>query len=222
MKIKIKVKMKKVYLLAVAFLAVSISSFAQYDKEALEKLEAMSGKYKDAGAYQSEFIYSLINDVENIQEDFEGTITVKGDKFILDLDEQKIYNDGVTVWTYLPDVNEVNIDNYNPVENEITPSKIYTAYKKGYKYIYLGDEEVNGESAAVIDLIPDDKNSQFFKIKLLISNEDNSLLGWTIFDKSGNKYKYAITNYTPDVKVQDKDFQFNPKKYPGVEVIDLR
>lgn len=214
--------MKKLYLFVVVLLGVTVSSYAQYDKKAFEKLEAMSAKYKNTEAYKSEFIYSLINDVENIQEDFVGTITVKGDKFILDLDEQEIYNNGVTVWTYLPDVNEVNIDNYNPVENEITPSKIYTAYKEGYKYIYLGDEKVDGKSVSVIDLIPDNKNSQFFKIKLLISNKDSSLIGWTIFDKSGNKYKYSITDYTPDVKVEDKDFEFNTKKYPGVEVIDLR
>lgn len=214
--------MKKFYFLAIVLLGVAISSNAQYDKQALDKLEAMSAKYKNAGAYKSDFIYSLINDVEDIQEDYIGTITVKGDKFILELDEQEIYNNGVTVWTYLPGINEVNIDNYDPVENEITPSKIYTAYKEGYKYIYLGEDKVEGKSASVIDLIPDDKDSQFFKIKLLISNKDNSLLGWTIFDKGGNKYKYNITDYKPNVNVEDKDFEFNPKNYPGVEVIDLR
>lgn len=195
---------------------------AQYDKEALDKLEAMSAKYKTLPTYKSEFIYSLINDVENIQEDFEGTITVKGDKYILSLEEQEIFNNGVTVWTYLPDMNEVNIDNYNPDENEITPSKIYTAYKDGYKYIYLQDDVVNGVPVSVIDLIPDDKSAQFFKIKLYISNKDSSLVGWTIFDKSGNKYKYVITDFTPNVNVTDKDFEFNSKKYPGVEIIDLR
>ncbi|MGK7391579.1 MAG: LolA family protein [Candidatus Cyclobacteriaceae bacterium M2_1C_046] len=214
--------MKKFYFLAIVLLGVAVSSNAQYDKKALDKLEAMSAKYKNAGAYRSDFVYSLINDVENMQEDYEGTITVKGDKFILELDEQEIYNNGVTVWTYLPGINEVNIDNYNPVENEITPSKIYTAYKEGYKYIYLGEDKVDGESVSVIDLIPDDKDSQFFKIKLLISNKDNSLVGWTIFDKGGNKYRYRISDYTPNVKIEDKDFEFNPKNYPGVEVIDLR
>lgn len=214
--------MKKVYLSLVVLLAALVSANAQYDQEALQRLEAMSNKYKDAGAYKSTFIYSLINDVENIQEDFEGTITVKDDMYILDLDEQKIYNNGATVWTYLPDVNEVNIDNYYPEENEITPSKIYTAYKDGYKYIYLGDENIDGKSMAVIDLIPDDKNAQFFKIKLRIDNEDNSLYGWTIFDKSGNKYKYTITDYKPNVDVDASDFEFDSEDYPDVEVVDLR
>lgn len=214
--------MKKITLFLFVLLGVVVTVNAQYDKKALDKLEAMSAKYKNTPAYKSKFIYSLINDVENIQEDFKGVITVKGDKFILTLDEQEIFNNGVTVWTYLPEMNEVNIDNYNPEENEITPSKIYTAYKEGYKYIYLDDSKLNGEPVSVIDLIPDDKDTQFFKIKLFISNKDNSLVGWTIFDKSGNKYKYTITDFTPNVKVTDNDFEFNAKNYPGVEVIDLR
>lgn len=214
--------MKKFTLFLLMLLGTVATVSAQYDKEALDKLEAMSAKYKTLPTYKSEFIYSLINDVENIQEDFEGTITVKGDKYILSLEEQEIFNNGVTVWTYLPDMNEVNIDNYNPDENEITPSKIYTAYKDGYKYIYLQDDVVNGVPVSVIDLIPDDKSAQFFKIKLYISNKDSSLVGWTIFDKSGNKYKYVITDFTPNVNVTDKDFEFNSKKYPGVEIIDLR
>lgn len=214
--------MRKFTLSLLVLLAAAVTVNAQYDKKAKEKLEAMSAKYKNTPAYRSQFIYSLINDVENIEEDFEGTITVKGDKFKLILDEQEIFNNGVTVWTYLPEMKEVNIDNYHPEENEITPSQIYTAYEKGYKYIYLEDSKVNGIPVSVIDLIPDDKNSQFFKIKLLISNKDNSLVGWTIFDKSGNKYKYTITKFTPDVKVTEDDFEFDSKKYPGVEVIDLR
>lgn len=214
--------MKKITLFLYVLLGVVVTANAQYDKKALNKLQAMSAKYQNIPAYESKFIYSLINDVENIQEDFDGTITVKGDKFILSLDEQEIFNNGVTVWTYLPGMNEVNIDNYNPEENEITPSKIYTAYKEGYKYIYLEDTKENNIPVSVIDLIPDNKDSQFFKIKLYISTKDNSLIGWTIYDKSGNKYKYTITDFTPDVKVTDKDFEFNAKKYPGVEIIDLR
>jgi outer membrane lipoprotein carrier protein len=214
--------MRKFTLFLLVLLGAVVTVNAQYDKKAREKLEAMSAKYKNTPAYRSQFIYSLINDVENIEEDFEGTITVKGDKFRLSLDEQEIFNNGVTVWTYLPAMEEVNIDNYNPEENEITPSKIYTAYEEGYKYIYLEDTKINGTPVSVIDLIPDDKNSQFFKIKLFISNKDNSLVRWTIFDKSGNKYKYTIMKFTPDVKVTDEDFEFDTKKYPGVEVIDLR
>ena len=56
----------------------------------------------------------------------------------------------------------------------------------------------------------------------MINKKDKSLSSFTLFDKSGNRYKYAITKFNPTVKVEDAYFAFDPKKYPGVEIVDLR
>jgi len=56
----------------------------------------------------------------------------------------------------------------------------------------------------------------------LIVKKDKSIQSWTMFDKSGNKYKYTISKFAPNVNVADAMFTFDPKKYPGVEIIDLR
>ncbi|MCA6074005.1 LolA family protein [Fulvivirga sedimenti] len=213
--------MKKLAAL-VSLLCVYTLSFAQYDENALKVLDAMSAKYKKIPAYSADISYSLVNETDGINEEFRGKITVKGEKYRLELDEQVVINDGTTFWTYLPDVNEVNIDNYDPDEDEISPSKIYEAYKDGYKYVYIGDETVGGTKHAVIDLVPNDKDAQYFKIKLFISQSDNSLTKWTMFDKSGNQYHYTIDNFNSGINPTDAYFQFDQSKYPGVEVIDLR
>jgi outer membrane lipoprotein-sorting protein len=74
----------------------------------------------------------------------------------------------------------------------------------------------------VIDLVPEKKDAQFFKIRKNIIKKDKSIQSWTMFDKSGNKYRYSLTKFVPNVKVEDTFFTFDAKKYPGVEVIDLR
>jgi outer membrane lipoprotein carrier protein len=210
------------------FLLILISAFssqvllAQYDAQALETLEAMSKKYKAFTSFEANITSSMTNEVEGIKEEFKGKITVKGDKFRLAMEEQEIINNGVTVWTYLPAAKEVTIDNYNPSADEINPSKIYTIYKKGFKYIFNGDKSEGGVACEEIDLVPEKKDAQFFKIKMLISKKDRSIQSWTMFDKSGNKYKYTISKFVPNVAVADTFFAFDPKKYPGVEVIDLR
>ena len=43
-----------------------------------------------------------------------------------------------------------------------------------------------------------------------------------MFDKGGNRYKYTITKFVPNANVSENYFTFDTKKYPGVEVIDLR
>jgi outer membrane lipoprotein-sorting protein len=98
-------------ILALCAMILAISVSAQYDPKALQSLDAMSKKYKAIPAFEASISYVLTNDVEKVNEEFKGKITVKGDKFRLALPEQEVINNGSTVWTYLPEAKEVNIDN---------------------------------------------------------------------------------------------------------------
>ena len=213
--------MKRLLFIAISFVLIQ-SVRAQYDPKALETLEAMSQKYKSIHSFSANISYMLTNDVDNINEEFKGKITVKGDKYRLALPEQEVINNGTTLWTYLPDVKEVNIDNYDNTSGDINPSNIYDIYKKGFKYLYLKDEPEGGVLCEVIDLVPEKKDAQYFKIRMNIAKKDKSIKSFTMFDKGGNRYKYTITKFDPNVHVEDAYFSFDPKQYPGVEVIDLR
>ena len=213
--------MKKT-LLAVIFLVLVKATFAQYDPKALQILEAMGEKYKSIPTYEANFSYALSNDVENIKEEFKGKLTVKGDKYRISLPEQEVINNGVTVWTYLPEVKEVNIDNYDKNSGDINPLKIYEIYQKDFKYLYIQDKTEGGVVCEEIDLVPEKKDAQYFKIKLLIKKKDKVIQSLTMYDKGGNRYKYTITKFLPNAEVPDNYFTFDARKYPGVEVIDLR
>jgi outer membrane lipoprotein-sorting protein len=213
--------MKKFFSTILLALIVQFS-FAQYDARALEILEAMSKKYKAFTSFEANITSSMTNETEGIKEEFKGKITVKGDKFRLAMEDQEIINNGTTVWTYLPAAKEVNIDNYDPESDEINPSKIYELYKKGFKYLYIEDVTDGGVLCEVVDLVPEKKDAQYFKIRMNIGKKDRSIQSWTMFDRSGNRYKYTITKFVPNVTVSDAFFTFDPKKYPGVEIIDLR
>jgi outer membrane lipoprotein carrier protein len=213
--------MKTLIFTSLALFLATIA-FSQYDPKALETLDAMSKKYKAIPAFEANIISTMTNETEGIKEEFKGKITVKGEKFRLALEDQEIINNGVTVWTYLPAAKEVNIDNYDAESDEINPSKIYEVYKKGFKYLYLADKTEAGVLCEEIDLVPEKKDAQYFKIKMMIAKKDKSIQSWTMFDKSGNKYKYTINKFMPNAAITDAAFTFDPKKYPGVEVIDLR
>jgi outer membrane lipoprotein carrier protein len=213
--------MKKTFLAVILLVLVKVT-FAQYDPKALEILEAMGEKYKSMPTYEANFSYALTNDVENIKEEFKGKLTVKGDKFRISLPEQEVINNGVTVWTYLPEVKEVNIDNYDKNSGDINPLKIYEIYQKDFKYLYIQDKTEAGVMCDEIDLVPEKNDAQYFKIKLLIKKKDKVIQSLTMFDKGGNRYKYTITKFVPNANVPDSFFTFDAKKHPGVEVIDLR
>ena len=201
---------------------VGNAAIAQYDPKALEILEAMGKKYKAIPSFEANFTQALSNESAGVKEEVKGKFTVKGEKYKLELAEQQVYNNGTTMWTYLPASKEVNVDNFDPKSEDLTPSKVFEMYKKGYKYLLLGEKNEGGVLCDEVDLVPEKKDAQYFKIKMMISKKDKSVQSWTMFDRSGNGYKNTITKFVPNVKVDDAYFTFDPKKFPGVEVIDLR
>jgi outer membrane lipoprotein-sorting protein len=213
--------MKKAVFALVGALFIK-TAVAQYDPKALEVLEAMSKKYKSITAFEANLTSTLVNESANVKDEFKGKITVKGDKYRLELPEQQVYNNGTTVWTYLPEQKEVNIDNFDPKSDDLNPSKIFEMYKKGFKYLLIGDKTEAGTLCSEIDLVPEKKEAQYFKIKMMISKKDKSVISWTMFDRGGNRYKYIITKFAANIKVEEAFFNFDVKAHPGVEVSDLR
>jgi len=215
------IMIKRTILGLVAVLTVHVVS-AQYDQQARNILDAMSKKYKAISSFTSSIDYTMVNKADGVSDTFKGEIAIKGDMYSLKMGGQEVINNGKTVWTYLPDDNEVNIDNHNPEEGDITPSTIYTIYQKGYKYILLTPITMGGVKYDVIDLISNNSEAQFYKIRLEIAQIDKTLGKFTMYDNEGSEYSYTITNFNASVNLKDTDFVFDVSKHKDVEVIDLR
>ncbi|MDJ1471951.1 outer membrane lipoprotein carrier protein LolA [Cytophagaceae bacterium DM2B3-1] len=212
--------MKRLFLFAASvWMSFSVAQAQNNDPKAGEILEAMSSKYKSVKGFKATFSYSMESPGSGIKENATGEIVVKDSKFYLKLGGQEVINNGSTVWTYLKDANEVTITDYEPDDDDITPSNIYNVYKKGYKYTLVPKESNKVDD--VIDLTPDNKNSQVNKIRIIVNKKDKSIKSFKTFERNGNKYNYTITNFTPTA-VDDKTFVFDKTKYKGVEVEDLR
>ncbi|MCZ6521375.1 MAG: outer membrane lipoprotein carrier protein LolA [Bacteroidetes bacterium] len=214
--------MKTILLISALVIGLIQCVLGQYDPKAREVLDAMSNKYQSIPSFKASITHTLENQQENLNEEFSGDITVKGDMYRLDMGGQEVINNGVTLWTYLEDVNEVNIADYDPEDEELSPSKIYDLYKTGYKYILIEELPNQGDSYDIVDLIPEDKDNQFFKIRMVISKKEHTLKSWQMFDKTGNVYTYQITDFNPNLDISDSFFVFDASAYEGVEVIDFR
>lgn len=190
---------------------------AQYDKDALAVLDAMSANYKSIEAFKAAFSQKLTNESAGIDETLSGQISVKNDKYVLDVAGQRIFNDGSDVYTYNPEISEVTISAFDPEESEITLSNVYDLYKNGFKYV-LTSTETNGDRN--IDLDPESRDRSYFKIRMVISAK-NELSSFTVFERTGNKYLYTIDSFEA-VSLPDSFFTFDTSKYPNVEVIDFR
>jgi len=216
--------MKKLGLLIAVFCIVAIAE-AQVDQKAKDILDKMSDKYQSIPVYKTNFVYRLTNKVEEIDEEFSGEIMVKGEKYVLIMSDQEIYNDSETIWTFLKDANEVNVDYYMPDEGDLSPNNIYSAYKKGYRYKWNENKKVGSRTLDVVEMQPEnpkDPDKIFFKIILNIDNSDFTIHSWEMYDRAGNVFSYTISGFNPNFQAGDDFFVFNESKYPDVEIVDLR
>jgi outer membrane lipoprotein-sorting protein len=203
--------MKK-YLIIFTFLFSGNFAFSQSNK-AVPYIDAMQKKFKSMTSFVANFTY---------QSDGGGTmtgsITVKGNKFRLKTSGQEIFNNGKEVSTYIKEINEVNISNFDPSEGDLSPAKIYSFDKKAYKMNLVSD----AGSLVKIDLSPNAKSAQVQKISIQINKSDSNVKEWTIVNKSGKKQNFKVTKLSPNAGVDDKFFSFDKKAFPGVEINDLR
>lgn len=146
----------------------------------------------------------------------DGTIQVKGKKFLATTSVATIWFDGKTQWTYVKKNNEVNVS--NPSDDELqalNPYNFINIYKKGFSYTMT----TKGNSYEV-HLTATDKKRNIQEMYITVSKSGyvptqvkmKLRNGWTTINISSLKAS----------KLNDAIFRFNAKDYPHAEVIDLR
>ncbi len=213
--------MRKIYSFVAAFF-IAFTAIAQSNADAVKLLKSVTSKYNGYKTMSMDLSLTIENLESNTKDQRKGKAMVKGEKFNLNLENQQIICDGKTIWVYVKEFNEVQVNNFNPKEEMITPERIFKIAEKDY-LVTMGEKvNENGKSLQVIELTPNDKSQNFSKIKVFIDPSDNSIKKGTVFNKNAIHLTYAISNFKANGDVSDSNFTFDKSKYPGVEVIDLR
>lgn len=213
--------MKKLFafLLLAAF---AVPAVAQKDVKSEEILKSVSEKYKSYKSLFASFKIVIENLKDKTKQNQKGSILVKDNKYKLEITGQEIYCDGKTSWSYLKESNEVQINNNETKTDAITPANIFTLYENGFESKYVGEQNQKGKTMQQIELIPKDKKKPFFKVEVWINKAEKYVASAKIFNNNGTRLNYSIEKFTPNAPANDVAFVFDTKKYPGVEVVDLR
>jgi outer membrane lipoprotein-sorting protein len=216
--------MKKILLLGAVAGIFSMNVWAQKnDPAAKQVLDATSANFKKANSIKADFTLKVESASGKTKDSRKGTIFLKGQKYKIAMAGQEIICDNKTVWTYSKENKEVQVNAYDGGDKTITPAKLFSNfYDKEFLYRLSGETAEGGKTLQIIELTPIDKSKQFFKVELYIDKAKKVIAKGKMFEKNGNRYTYEVTNYTPNANLTDATFSFDPKKYPGVEVVDLR
>jgi outer membrane lipoprotein carrier protein len=211
--------MKKVFILFTVII-LTIKTSAQNDPEALKVLDKFSSAAQAAPSVSMKFRLITLNEMENTTDTVNGSIIMSGDKYKLVMPDNITWLNGEMSWNYLIAEKEVTITKPDRKEESFLnrPSSIFTIYKKGYKSRFV---EERGNSY-IIDLYPEDIKGDLVRLRLSIGKVTPDLIGAEYKRKDGIVVYLIVNEFNLKQKPDPSTFTFDPQKYKGVEIIDMR
>ena len=209
--------------LSITFWISTCMSQSRQDPMAEEILNAVGKKHKKMPGFIATFSHDSETNSGKVVGNLKGEIKVSGSKYVLTSGQTTLICDGKTVWSADRKIKEVNISDYEPEPDDITPERIYNFYQKGYKYIFMGEIKVKGKIWQTIDLEPENLKKEVVKIRLFVDKTSRNIMKWIVFERGSNDREvFAIAEFKVLQKINQAEFSFNKKQFPGFKVVDLR
>lgn len=193
---------------------------ANNDPEAEKYLKLVNTKLQTLKGYKLNFTTEII-DADQKKQTYQGSYAGSGDRFILDLPDTKTINDGKTQWTINKGEMEINISKYSkPKQSKAEiPIDIIKNYSRLFKYRV---KEPLHSQQIVLELVPLNKNSNFFKVDLTLDVKKHHILGAKLYDKGGHRISFKFADMHEFKTIAADAFILLEKDYPGYEILDTR
>jgi len=214
--------MKKLFLISFLSL-ISFFGFSQTTAKAKKLLDEVSKKVTTYKNISLTFDYILDNEKENIHQETNGKVTLKGDQYHLNLmGVERIY-DGKSIYTIVHEDEEVVINNGNTEEDAaFTPSKMLTFYKKGYRYKWDNLKTIGGKEIQFIKLLPIATNNDNKYILLGIDTKSKNIYQVVYTNKNSSTTTFKIRSFKTNTSLPVHEFSFDEKKYEAKDYIITR
>lgn len=201
------------------------SIFAQKDVQATKDLKQIKSIYQQSFASKMDF--DLVIDFPE-QEPIvqQGYMIQSKDSFRIALDQQILISDGITMWVYIPDNEEVQVYDAKSAEddpNSLKPNDLFKIYDNpNFDYVFQGNINQGKKVLSIIEFKPLDKDSEFSKVRLSYGKHSKEVSTIKVFNKDGSRYTLKIKSNTQAKSLDRSTFVFDTKKHPNVSVEDMR
>ena len=196
-----------------SFLIIFISS-ASFGQQATALLSEVSAKVRSYDNIQIKFKYNLNNQKEGVNQQTFGDLTLLNDKYIINMLDITRMFDGNSIYTIVPEDQEVTISSYNPEdEKDITPSQMLTFYEQGYDSKMGIVENIKGRKIQFVKLTPIDSNAEIKKIQLGIDKKTKHIYKLIQIDSKGTKYTLTVQSFKTNLPLSEGLFSFDEQKF---------
>jgi outer membrane lipoprotein-sorting protein len=210
----------KRYLASFFLILPAVIAYSQKDPAAVKILDKLSSIVSSAPSVSMKFDLVTTDQAKGTTRTDGGSIILNKDKYRLDLQDNIVWFNGETSWSYLPNEKEVTINKPDKKDNsfEARPSSVFSMYKKGYKVRLI--EEQSEEY--LIDLYPEDISSENIRIRIIISKPSYDLKSFEYKYKNGITVQLKVKEYDLKKKPDLSTFTFPSDQYKDVEINDMR
>ena len=203
---------KTTIVVSIFSLLLTISSLKAQNPQSL--LSEVSNKVKNYENIQIDFKYSLENTRENVKQDTKANITLKGDNYVLNMLGVTRMFDGKTIYTIVPEDEEVTISDYSKEEDKsISVSDMLTFYENGYNYKMDIQQNIRGRKIQFIKLSPIDSSTEIKNILLGIDMQTKHIYKLIQIDSSGTSYTITVNSFKTNQSISQNLFIFDEEKY---------
>jgi len=212
-------KMKKIIVFLSGFM-IMLAGYGQ-SKDADRIIRDITEKTQSYESVEFRFTFTYQDAVSGEDVSEKGMLIISGDKYILEIEGQRVICDGETIWTFLEDAWEVQINAVEDDDESITPSKLLTTYNEDYKARLDKEYNRDGINYQRIELKPQE-GKKWVMLEVVVNADEEQISEITIHDKNGGKIHYQIDEFNANIDVDDDDFIFRPEEHPDIEVVDMR
>jgi outer membrane lipoprotein-sorting protein len=209
--------MRKIYLPFLTLMLFINTVIAQNDPKAKKVLDAVSAKVKSFKGVTANFSIKSVSSKGKDNGAKTGTISIKGQKYLLKQGKNEIICDGVNIYNF--DGNKTITKSLLEESNQtLSPQNLLSNfYDKDFNYKLVSSTGNLNE----IELTPIDKRKSFQKVNIFIDKSKNMITKAKVLDKSNNVLEFVLSKLNTSANLPDANFEFVRSKYPkDAEILD--
>ena len=182
-------------------------------KALLDKVVSKVKSYKNMVI---DFKYAINNIAEKINQENTGKVMLQGNKYHLSfMGVTKIF-DGKKIYTIVPEDEEITVSNHDENDaNAMSPNKIFTFFKKGFKFAMDIKQPMAGKTIQYVKLTPTSVTDKRKEILIGIDTKTNHIYNLIEVGKNGTRTTLTVSSFKFNQTLAKNQFTFVKAKYPN-------
>jgi outer membrane lipoprotein carrier protein len=207
-------------------LLVLIFSHGAFGVTGESVLAEIQKRYESTNDLEAGFLQEYIGKVMKRPEKGEGKVFFKKRgmmRWDYRVPEQELITNGLTLWYFQPEENQVFVSDISKVIKEKTPLAFLAGegdLRQDFNLLNFSESVSPKEDHFVLELVPKEPNAALSKLVLTVNKKSYYVVQTDIFDGLGNVTRTRFIDIKTNVGLPDSFFQFSIP--PGAEVLKMQ